>query len=213
MTRFYLATILISVILVTLSLLVGGVEQNFLQALRQGAFSVVTTISTTGFAISDTSGWPILAILILFYVSVQCGCSGSTSSGVRSDRMFLIFKGAGVQLIKMAHPNAVVQVKSGGQVIDKELLSSVYIYLFIYLFLAFVGSIIYAMTGMGLMESVSSSISMMSNIGPAFGEYGSMSSFADAPKIAKFVMGIQMIVGRLGLYPVLVLFTLFRKRF
>jgi len=212
-TRFYLATILISVILVTLSLLVGGVEQNFLQALRQGAFSVVTTISTTGFAISDTSGWPILAILILFYVSVQCGCSGSTSSGVRSDRMFLIFKGAGVQLIKMAHPNAVVQVKSGGQVIDKELLSSVYIYLFIYLFLAFVGSIIYAMTGMGLMESVSSSISMMSNIGPAFGEYGSMSSFADAPKIAKFVMGIQMIVGRLGLYPVLVLFTLFRKRF
>lgn len=210
-TRFYLTTILVSIVLVTLSLMLGGGEQNALQALREGAFSVVTTISTTGFAISDTSGWPILAVLILFYVSIQCGCSGSTSSGVRSDRMFLIFKGVRVQIIKMAHPNAVVQVKSGGQVVDKELLSSVYTYLFLYLFLAFVGSLIYAMTGMGLMESVSSSISMMSNIGPAFGEYGSMSSFADAPQIAKFMMGVQMIVGRLGLYPVLLLFTLFRK--
>jgi trk system potassium uptake protein TrkH len=63
------------------------------------------------------------------------------------------------------------------------------------------------------MESVTSSISMMSNIGPAFGKFGSMSNFANASQVAKFAMGIQMIVGRLSIYPVLLIFTLFRKRF
>ena len=212
-TRFYLITILISIVLITLSLVLSGVEKSLFQALRNGAFAVVSTISTTGFAIGDTSVWPIFSILVMLYISVQCGCSGSTCGGVRSDRMLLILKGVRVQLIKMAHPNAVVQVKTGGQVVEKDLLSSVSTYLLLYVFVVFIGSATYVMTGMELMESVSSSISMMSNIGPAFGKFGSMANFAEAPQIAKFFMGIQMIVGRLSIYPVLLIFTLFRKRF
>ncbi|HPK30136.1 MAG TPA: TrkH family potassium uptake protein [Bacteroidales bacterium] len=212
-TRFYLMTILISTVIVAITLLLEGVEQGIFHALRNGAFAVVSTISTTGFSISDTSGWPILAIMVILYVSVQCGCSGSTCGGVRSDRMWLILKGVRAQLIKMAHPNAVVQVKSGGQVIEKDLISSVHTFLFIYLVLTFLGSLFYAMTGMSMMESVSSSISMMGNMGLAFGENNSFYNFANAPQISKIVMGIQMIVGRLSLYPVLLIFTLFRKRF
>ena len=206
-------TILISTFIVAITLLLEGVEQGIFHALRNGAFAVVSTISTTGFSISDTSGWPILAIMVILYVSVQCGCSGSTCGGVRSDRMWLILKGVRAQLIKMAHPNAVVQVKSGGQVIEKDLISSVHTFLFIYLVLTFLGSLFYAMTGMSMMESVSSSISMMGNMGLAFGENNSFYNFANAPQISKIVMGIQMIVGRLSLYPVLLIFTLFRKRF
>ncbi len=212
-TKFYLMTILISSVLVAISLMLRGGETSLFQALRNGTFAVVSTMSTTGFAISDTSVWPILSILVMLYISVQCGCSGSTCGGVRSDRMLLIFKGVRVQLARMAHPNAVLQVKSGGQVVDKELIPSVFTYLFLYLFVVLVGSVIYVMTGMDLMESVSSSISMMSNIGPAFGKFGSMANYADASQVAKFAMAIQMIVGRLSIYPVLLIFTLFRKRF
>jgi trk system potassium uptake protein TrkH len=212
-TKFYIMTILVSTLIVVASLMLSGGETNLFQALRNGSFAVVSTISTTGFAISDTSVWPILSILVMLYISVQCGCSGSTCGGVRSDRMLLIFKVVRVQLTRMAHPNAVVQVKSGGQVVDKDLIPSVFTYLFLYLFVVLVGSVIYVMTGMDLMESVTSSISMMSNIGPAFGKFGSMSNFANASQVAKFAMGIQMIVGRLSIYPVLLIFTLFRKRF
>ena len=212
-TKFYIMTILVSTLIVVASLMLSGGETNLFQALRNGSFAVVSTISTTGFAISDTSVWPILSILVMLYISVQCGCSGSTCGGVRSDRMLLIFKVVRVQLTRMAHPNAVVQVKSGGQVVDKDLIPSVFTYLFLYLFVVLVGSVIYVMTVIDLMESVPSSISMMSNIGPAFGKFGSMSNFANASQVAKFAMGIQMIVGRLSIYPVLLIFTLFRKRF
>lgn len=212
-TKFYLMTILISSVLVAISLMLGGGEMSLFQALRNGTFAVVSTMSTTGFAISDTSVWPIFSIVVMLYISVQCGCSGSTCGGVRSDRMLLVFKGVRVQLARMAHPNAVLQVKSGGQVVDKDLIPSVFTYLFLYIFVVLIGSVIYVMTGMDLMESVTSSISMMSNIGPAFGKFGSMSNFADASQVAKFAMGIQMIVGRLSIYPVLLIFTLFRKRF
>ncbi len=212
-TRFYLLTILISTVIIVITLILSGDKMNLFQALRNAAFAVVSTISTTGFAISDTSVWPILSILVMLYISIQCGCSGSTCGGVRSDRMLLIFKGVRVQLIRMAHPNAVVQVKSGGQVVDKDLIPSVFTYLFLYLAVVLVGSIIYVITGMELMESVSSSISMMSNIGPAFGKFGSMACYVEAPQFAKFAMVIQMIVGRLSIYPVLLIFTLFRKRF
>lgn len=210
-TKFYLMTILVSSVIVALSLMLVGVKEGLFHAMRHGIFAVASTISTTGFAISNTTGWPMVAILVILYVSVQCGCAGSTCGGIRSDRLWLIYKGVRAQLTRLAHPNAVVQVKSGGQVIEKDLVHSVFTYLFLYMFFAFLCSLFYSASGMGILESVSSSISMLSNMGLAFGENHSMFNFAEAPQISKFIMGVEMVVGRLGIYPLLLVFTLFRK--
>ena len=212
-TKFYLGTILLFGILVSANLMASGTIPNFWEALRHSFFTVVSTISTTGFGSTDTNVWPVFSILILMYAGVQCGCSGSTTSGLRSDRVYLTVKAARAQLLKIAYPNAVVQVKSGGQTIDRDLIGSVSIYVLLYIIITLVMAIVYAAFGLDLLTSVSASVSMMSNVGPCFGSFGSsMSNFSAAPELAKVLMGGQMIVGRLGIYSILLVFILYRKR-
>ena len=211
-TKFYLTTILIAGLLVAGNLVISGTIPNVWEALRHSFFTVVSTISTSGFGSTDTNVWPVFSILILIYAGIQCGCSGSTTSGLRSDRVYLTVKAARAQLIKIAHPNAVVQVKSDGQTIDRDMITSVSLYVLLYLLITLVMAIVYAAFGLDLLTSVSASVSMMSNVGPCFGTFGSsMSSFAAAPELAKVLMGIQMIVGRLGIYSILLVFILYRK--
>lgn len=212
-TKFYLMTILISGLLVALNLVTSGTIPNVWEALRHSFFTVVSTISTTGFGSTDTNVWPVFSILILIYAAIQCGCSGSTTSGLRSDRVYLTVKAARAQLIKIAWPNAVVQVKSDGQAIDRDMITSVSLYVLLYLLITLVMSIVYAAFGLDMLTSVSASVSMMSNVGPCFGTFGSsMSNFAAAPELAKILMGIQMIIGRLGIYSALMFLTIFDRR-
>ena len=212
-TKFYLLTILVMGLLVAGNLVFSGTIPNVWVALRHSFFSVVSCISTTGFGSTDTNVWPVFSILILIYAGIQCGCSGSTTSGLRSDRVYLTVKAARAQLIKIAYPSAVVQVKSDGQTIDRDMISSVSLYVLLYLMITLVMAIVYAAFGLDLLTSVSASVSMMSNVGPCFGTFGSsMSNFAAAPELVKILMGFQMIVGRLGIYSILLVFILYRKR-
>ena len=212
-TKFYLLTILIAVVAVTLNLYFSGTVGNFLQAFRESAFEVVSTISTSGFAIADTNGWPIFTTLILLFVAIQCGCSGSTTSGLRSDRVLILFQACRAQILKLAHPNAVVHVKTGNTIVERELVESVTTFTILYLFFTFIGSLIYSFFGFDLLESISVSVAMMSNVGPAFGSVGTMSNFAAVPALAKVIMGLQMIVGRLGIVSILMIVPTFNKRY
>lgn len=210
-TKFYLTTILIAGLLVTINLRYTGTYDNIWLSLRESFFYVTSVISSTGFAIDDTSVWPVFSILILLYISIQGGCSGSTTGGVKSDRVWILFKAARAQLMKIAHPNAVVTVKSGGRIIERDMILNVALFVLVYLFVILIGSMIYAACGLELMESLSSSVALMCNIGPAFGSVGSLDNFSQVPSFAKIVMGIQMIVGRLGVFSVLIIFTIFRR--
>lgn len=211
-TKYYLGTILVSSLLIGLSLLIAGNVSNPLESFRISFFEVIATISTSGFAIADTNGWPVFSTLLLLFVAVQCGCSGSTTSGLRSDRVLILLKGAKAQIRKMAHPNAVVTVRTGKSIVDRDLLDSVSMFVLLYLVISFVFSLIYSLFGFDLLESIGISVAMMSNVGPAFGSVGTMSTFAAVPAAAKFIMSIQMIIGRLGLYSILMIFTLFSRR-
>lgn len=212
-TKFYLGTILIIGLLVAGDLVTSGVVPNVWEALRQSFFTVVSTISTTGFGSTDTNVWPVFSILLLLYAGIQCGCSGSTTSGLRSDRVYLTLKASWALVLKMAYPTAVVQVKSEGQAVDRDLLASVALYVLLYLILTMIMGVVYAAFGLDLLTSISASVSMMSNVGPCFGTFGSsMSSFAGAPELVKVLMGFQMIIGRLGIYSILLVFVLYRKR-
>ncbi|MBR6269076.1 MAG: TrkH family potassium uptake protein [Bacteroidales bacterium] len=212
-TKFYLATILVISVAVGLNLLTGGIIDGFGYSMRVAFFEVISTISTTGFAIADTNGWPIFSTLLLLVAAIQCGCSGSTTSGLRSDRVWIVNLAARAQIIKLAHPNAVVQVRSGKTLVDGELLSSVTMYVLLYLLLTLFFALIYSFFGFDLLETLGVSVSMMSNVGPAFGSVGTMSNFAAVAPLAKWIMGVQMIIGRLGIYSALMVLTIFDRRY
>ena len=211
-TRFYLMSILLCGIAVTADLLLTHTYDKVGDALMDGFFNVISLVSTTGFAVCDTSVWPMFCILVLMYLSIQCGCSGSTSAGMKVDRVWLLFKSTHIQLLRTLHPNAVLQVKYGdNDIVDKELITSVSFFAVLYVFIAFVCAVIYAALGMDMTDSVSASVAMIGNIGPAFGSFGSVSNYDAVSVLGKLVMSAEMIIGRLGLYSVLSVFLLFRK--
>ena len=210
--KFYLLSIIICGVAVSLDLFLTHTYSNLGDAFMDGFFNVASLVSTTGFSVCDTSVWPLFCILILMYLSIQCGCSGSTSAGMKVDRVWILFKATHIQLQRTLHPNAVLQVKYGdNDIVDKELITSVAHFAVLYLFIAFICAVIYAALGMDITDSLSASVAMIGNIGPAFGHFGSVSNYAAVSVVGKLVMSAEMIIGRLGLYSVLSVFLLFRK--
>ena len=210
-TKFYLQMIMVFGFLVGLNLYFSGQFHSFGDAIWNGYFNVASLSSSTGFANCDTSVWPLFSKFILIYFCIQCGCSGSTTSGVKADRMWVMFNAMRAQLSKTFHPNAVVPVKLGNKVADKDMVYNIILYLLTFFCVMFVCMMIYAAIGMDLPASISSSVSMIANVGPGFGSVGSYSNFASVPNLAKFVMSLEMITGRLGLFSVLIIFRLFRR--
>lgn len=211
-TKFYLMSILVSGVAISLDLLLTHTYTNAADAFLDGFFNVVSLVSSTGFAVCDTSVWPLFCVLILMYLSIQCGCSGSTSAGMKVDRVWILFKATYIQLQRTIHPNAVLQVKYGdNDIVDKELITSVAHFAVLYIFIAFICAVIYAALGMDMTDSISASVAMIGNIGPAFGHFGSLENYAVVSVFGKLVMTVEMIIGRLGLYSVLSIFLLFRK--
>ncbi|MCK9626395.1 MAG: TrkH family potassium uptake protein [Bacteroidales bacterium] len=211
-TKFYLSTIVICSLIVTANLLFSGTYDNLPTALREAFFYVISLNSSTGFAISDTTIWPLFSLLIVSYLSIQCGCSGSTSGGIKSDRVWLLLKATKSQLLKIVNPNAVVPVKFGNQIIDRDMVATTALFVVIYIFIMFICTLIYSVTGMELPDSFSASITLMGNVGPGFGTVGSMDNYSHIPLVAKFVMTLEMIIGRLGVFSALIIFTLFKRR-
>ncbi len=210
--KFYLATLLVATIIMTFNIKIEGNASNWLEAIRLSSFQAVSIASTTGFATTDTAIWPTTSILVLMYLSIQCACSGSTTGGLKSDRVLIFFKAFKAQLKKTIYPNAVIPVRIGNSIIEPELVNSVNMFIALYVFLIFIGGIILSLMGIGFMDAFSSSISHMGNVGPAFGTVGSVDNYAHFPAMGKFITTIQMFMGRLEIYTFLVIFVIFKWR-
>ena len=205
--RYYLLTILVSTILISLNLVSSGVFDSFWTALRQAFFNVASVISTTGFATVDTSVWPAFSIMVLIFLLFQCGCSGSTAGGIKSDRMWIFFCGVKKQIRQMLYPNAVVTVKVGKTVVNNSILFPVVLFIALYVFITFVSTLLLTLCDMELLEAFSGSVTMMSNAGPGFGSISSVSNYNHIPTMGKIIFSVDMLLGRVELYPLLLLFS------
>ena len=197
-------------LLIIIGIKLSGDASSWWDAIMKGLFQCVSVITTTGFATADTSVWPPFVILILLYLGIQCACSGSTSGGIKSDRVFIFFKSVRTQLVKTAHPNAIVHVRNGGHIIDPELVSSINLFIVLYMSIIFVMAVIFTAMGIDFMDAFSASVSNMGNIGPGFGNVGSMSNYSQFPVLAKFLSTVQMLMGRLEIYSFIMIFTIHR---
>ena len=211
-TKFYLGTVGIATVLVSIDLFVHGSESGFWKTIWDSLFSVVSFISTTGFATVDNSVWPSLSILILIFLSIQCACSGSTSGGLKSDRVLIFWRSFKVQLRKQMHPSAVVPVRIGSTVVESSLVSAVNLYIIVYFLFMFIGAALLCMMGVDYMDAFSASISKLGNVGPGFGSVGSLDNFSQIPVMGKFILALQMLFGRLEIYSLVIMFTIWKWR-
>ncbi len=210
--RFYLCSLLITGVIIAFDIKISGNVDNIFTAFRQSIFQVVSMASTTGFATADTAVWPNLSILILMYLSIQCACSGSTTGGLKIDRLLIFINSFKAQLKKTVHPNAVVPVRVGNHAIEPELVSTVNIFIILYVAMILVGAIVFSVFGVSFIDAFSASISHMGNVGPAFGSVGSLDNYSHFPTMAKFLSTLQMLLGRLEIYTLLVIFVIYKWR-
>lgn len=202
-TRYYLAIIAVASLFVAVSLYAADLYPTFVQSLRHAFFQVSTLITTTGFATADTNTWTSFAILLLMFVSLICASSGSTSGGIKVNRLVLAVKMFGARMKQQRHPNAIIRIKMDGVIQENDVLHTVAVFIVAYLGLIFVGSVVGALFGLDLLTAFSGAMACLGNVGPGFGEVGSMDNYSAMPTVIKMTNSLLMLFGRLEIFGVI----------
>ena len=205
-TRFYFITIAVASLLAAVSLWAGDVYPSLLTSLRYAAFHVVSFISTTGLAIADCNTWTAFATMILIFCSIICACAGSTAGGMKMDRLVLAMKMIRNRLRSQQHPNAIFRTKVDGLPQDSDMLNSLMVFAVAYMMLILGGTFINTLLGCDLMTGFSACVACMGNVGPGFGEVGSMDNYAAMSSAMKMNATLLMLLGRLEIFGLIQLF-------
>lgn len=193
---YYLMTIVVVSIIIAVNLWLSD-YYTFAESTRFSVFQVASIISTTGFATVDTNFWPSLSILLLFILTFQCACAGSTTGGIKSDRIYILFKTFKARISQMQHPSAVIRIRLNNSTLSDDLISGVLVFALFYIFFVLIGTFILAAMGIDLLTSFSAMAACVGNVGPGFGGVSSMSNYSELPTAAKYVLSIFMLAGRL----------------
>jgi len=204
--KFYIGVVFISIMLITLNIH-GSTFKTIGESLRHSSFQVASIITTTGYASTDFNLWPLFSKMILLSLMFFGGCAGSTAGGIKNIRFLLLFKIIRRELLKIIHPKAVYTVKFGEKSVDEETLKGITSFFFVYMSI-FLGTIlIVSLEGFDTMTTISAVATSIGNVGPGFEIVGPMGSFADFSNLSKIVLSMCMIIGRLEIYPILLLFV------
>ena len=201
--RWFLALVAIAILAVTANLYFSGYCTSFFKALRLAAFQVCSLSTTTGFATADTNLWPTGSMGILLLCSLVCGCSGSTSGGMKMDRFVIVIKSLKGMVNSLIGANNVNRIKLDGQVKTEQNVTSILSFMGTYLLIIAIGTVVFAVS-MDFKTSLSAAIACMGSVGPGFGEVGSMNNYAGLLGFQKIVAMMIMLLGRVEIFPILI---------
>ncbi|AEJ20620.1 TrkH family potassium uptake protein [Gracilinema caldarium] len=203
--KVYLSIVIITSVLVALVVLPQ--YGTLAGALRFSSFQVASIITTTGFATADFDLWPSFAKAVLFLLMFIGGCSGSTGGGIKVVRHVVLFKQAGNEIRRLLHPRGVFSIQLNGRVGRKDVVYGVAGFVFLYLTLVLLVTLVVSSAGADLISAFSSALVTIGNIGPGFGLIGPSQNYSNFPNYVKLVWSFAMIAGRLELWTVIILFT------
>ena len=202
--RFFLGTVLVLVFLVGWDVF-KSVYATLGEALRYGAFQVVSIVTTTGFATADYEQWPAMSRLILLLSMFIGASAGSTGGGMKCLRIMLCFKYCYKELFSLVHPRAVSHIKIGGKTVPDDVMRSVLGFMVLYVGLFAISSVVLAGTGVDFITSFGAVAASIGNIGPGFGLVGPAGNYAAIPAIGKWLLAWCMLLGRLEIFTVIIL--------
>jgi trk system potassium uptake protein TrkH len=208
--RLYVLLAVVAIVVVA-----GGLwsDQSPGDAILDAAFNTVALITTTGFASTDFNQWrPALRIVVVGLMFIG-GMAGSTAGGIKTFRIGVLSKAAYADLRRLVHPRAVFVTRFGGSKVSDPVVEAVQSFFLFYMFLFMTSVFLLAFIdaniaeGLDLVTATSAVAASIGNIGPGLGDVGPAANYASLPILAKWMLSGLMIVGRLEIFPVLVLFT------
>ena len=211
-TAYYFGSIAVMSLLIMFSLLTEGGYDSFGRAVMDSTFTVVSYMSTAGFAICDNAEWPWLAGVVLLFASFQCGCAGSTTGGIKVDRILIAFKAISNEIKHRLHPSSVSHTRLSGHHLADGAVRAVLMYIVVYFVVIFISIIAVMLCGCEATEAVSGVIASVGSVGPGLGELGCLDNYSAQPAMAKFIYAFDMFLGRVEIYPVLVVISMIFRR-
>lgn len=201
--RAFLALVLAMVLAVTVLEIPD--YGSFFRSLRYSAFQVASVVSTTGFMSADYAAWRPAAQIGLAVLFMIGGCSGSTAGGVKVVRWTILAKQLRNDFRRILRPHEIVTIRLNGMSGREDFVPLVASFVLVYALLVVLTAFAGALAGLGLTEAFSAALSMVGNVGPAFGALGPTANYGSLPAALKWFYSFAMIAGRLEVYTILVL--------
>lgn len=203
--RYYLAIIFTSVIFITIN--IRGDFANLFEAFHHALFQVASIISTTGYATVDFDLWPVFSKTILVMIMFVGACAGSTGGGFKVSRLIILLKSIKSEILSIVHPRSVQSVRSEGKNISNELVKKVLCYLAAYVVIFIISVLLVSLDNRDMTTNVTAVAATFNNIGPGLSGVGPTCNFGDFSILSKFILMIDMLIGRLEIFPMLILFA------
>ena len=195
------ATLVIAVSISSLPTFAG----HFGHALRASFFQVSSIITTTGYATEDFNLWPQFSRVLLLLLMMIGGCAGSTAGGLKVIRVQLLFKSMARDIRRTVHPRSVNVIKLDGRAVDEKLISGVQGYFFAAILIIVLSTLAVSLNGFDFESSLTAVVATFFNIGPGLGKVGPVGNFASFNALSKSVLTLCMLLGRLEIFPILML--------
>lgn len=210
--KYFIGSIVFLSVVTAISLLADGGYDSVGSALLDASFNVVSYMSTTGFANCNNSTWPWIASMVLLFVSFHCGCSGSTTGGIKIDRLLISFKAIYNEVKRRLHPTSLSHVRMSGHNLADNTVNGVMLYIVMYILVIFLSIIAVMLCGTAPLDAVSGVIASLGSVGPGIGDIGSMDNYSLQLSMSKIIYTFDMFLGRLEIYPILIVISLLFKR-
>lgn len=203
--KTFLCIVAVAIAIITLK--IHGMFNGVGEAVRHVSFTVASIISTTGYVTADFDLWGTLSHVIIVCLMFIGACAGSTGGGIKVSRFVIMFKGMGKELKKMLHPRRVQKVTVDSHSVDSDMVHSVNTYFVFYVIVFVMSLLLVSVNGYDIITSFTSVAATMNNIGPGLSLVGPTQNFGFLSVPTKLVLIFDMLIGRLELFPMLLLFS------
>lgn len=203
--RLYLLIAASSILLITVN--ISGMFPSVWEALHHAAFQVGSIMTTTGYGTVDFELWPAFSKAILFVLMFVGACAGSTGGGLKVSRVLLLLKSVRRTVRRVLNPRRVQVVRMDGRVVDEEVSNNVNAYLAVYCVIMLLSFVLISVDGYSIGTNISAVAACFNNIGPGFELVGATGNYGHYSDFSKIVLSADMLLGRLEIFPLLVLFS------
>ncbi len=205
--KAYLIIILLSIVFIAINC--ASEYTSLFDNIKHSSFQVASIITTTGYATTDFNLWPEFSKMILLMLMFVGACAGSTAGGIKVSRLVILLKSIVKEIRVAIHPKSTLKLKMNGRQLEHETLRSVNVYLASYVAIFIISIILISLDNMDFTSNFTSVLTAMGNVGPGLGMVGPMGNFSSYSDFSTIVLSIDMLIGRLEIFPLLILFSPF----
>ncbi len=203
--RTYFIVMILVMVVITLNVM--GQFTSVGDAIKHSAFQVSALMTSTGYSTADFNLWPQFSRTLLVLIMFCGACSGSTGGGIKVSRFIILIKSVIKEIRVMSHPKSTIKVRLNGKVLEHEVLRGVNMFFVAYMLIYAVVMIIISLDGFSFTTNFTACVATLCNIGPGLEIIGPMGNYSAFSALSKIVLTLAMIIGRLEIFPMLILFS------